>query len=157
MAKIIVALFQTPAEAEAARQKLLSSGFTIAEVSFVAGGSHGRSAQAAAYLTDAVEVAVEAASLLLPGTGPLVAAGPLAGAISQIGSGHEAVASALVTHGVSEERAAEYAHNIGHGGALVAVHDVAGEAERKALAILEPTGAIRIEQLAAEDSTGREL
>src|SRR6202041_2550598 len=97
MAKIIAALFRTQLEGETAHNKLLASGFARSQVSFVAGHPPDRelSAEGIAYLTDAIGVAVEAMALLVPGSGPLVAAGPLAGAISQIGSEHEGVARVL--------------------------------------------------------------
>jgi hypothetical protein len=154
MAKIIAALFRTQLEGEAAHNKLLSSGFTREQVSFVAGHPPDRelSTQGTAYLTDAIGVAVEAMALLVPGSGPMVAAGPLAGAISQIGSKHEDIAGVLLDHGVAEEKAEYYVDGIRRGGSLVAVHDVASDAENKALAILELSGAIKSEELAAEGS-----
>jgi hypothetical protein len=97
-------------------------------------------------------VAVEAIALLVPGSGPLVAAGPLAGAIGQIGSEREGIAGALLDHGVSEEKAGYYVEGIRRGCSLVAVHDVTGDAETKALGILELSGAIKSEELAAEES-----
>jgi hypothetical protein len=153
-AKIIAALFRTQGEGEAAHNKLLSSGFTREQVSFVAGSSPDRevSPEVTTYLTDAIGVAVEAAALLVPGTGPLVAAGPLAGAITQIGSKHENIAGVLLEHGVSADRAACYEDGIRRGGALVTVHDATDEAESRALAILELSGAIRSEELASEES-----
>src|SRR3984957_21340124 len=112
-----------------AYKKLLSSGFTRDQVSFVAGHPHDRelSAKGTAYLTDAIGVAVEDMALLVTGSGPLVAAGPLAGAISQIGSEHEGIAAALLDPGVSEEKAEYYVEGIHRGGSLVAVHDVTGD------------------------------
>ena len=152
MAKIIAALFRTQPEGEAANKQLLSSGFRPDQVSFVASREHHAelSAEGTAYLTDAIGVAVEALALLVPGTGPLVAAGPLAGAISQIGSTHERMAEVFLSHGISEERAGSYVEGIRRGGSLVAVHDVTGPAEDKALAILEQSGAIKSEELDAE-------
>jgi hypothetical protein len=154
MAKIIAALFRTQLEGETAHNKLLASGFTRSQVSFVAGHPPDRelSAEGIAYLTDAIGVAVEALALLVPGSGPLVAAGPLAGAISQIGSEHEGIARVLLDHGVPEEKAGYYVEGIRRGGSLVAVHDVTGDAENKALSILEVSGAIKSEELADEES-----
>jgi hypothetical protein len=156
MAKIVAALFRTQHEGEAAHNRLLSSGFTAAQVSFVAGHPSHRELSAAgtAYLTDAVGVAVEAMALLAPGSGPLVAAGPLAGAIREIGSGHEDdhedIGGVLLSHGVSEKAAGYYAEGVRRGGALVAVHDVSIDAEQRAQAILEASGAIKSEELAAD-------
>src|ERR1700722_2252544 len=154
MAKIIAALFRTQPEGEAAHNKLLSSGFTRDQVSFVAGHPHDRelSAKGTAYLTDAIGVAVEAMALLVPGSGPLVAARPVAGAISQIGAEHEAITKVFLDRGISAETTRYYVEGIHHGRSLVAVHDVAGDAENKALAILELSGAIKSEELAAEES-----
>ena len=154
MATIIAALFRTQSEGEAAHNKLLASGFTRDQVSFVAGHEHPHQLSAAGttYLTDAIGVAVEAMALLVPGSGPLVAAGPLAAAISNVGSEHESVAGVLLSHGVSEEKAGYYAEGIRRGGSLVAVHDVSGDAESKGLAILEESGAIKSEELGVEGS-----
>jgi hypothetical protein len=153
-AKIVAALFRTREEGQAAHNQLLASGFTREQVSFIAGTSPDRegSRELTTYLTDAIGVAVEAMALLVPGTGPLVAAGPLAGAITQVGSKHESIASILLEHGVSAERAAYYEEGIRRGGALVAVHDATDEAENRALAVLEQSGAIKSEELASEES-----
>lgn len=155
MATIIAALFRTQLEGESAHNKLLASGFTRDQVSFVAGSPHDRelSPQGTAYLTDAIGVAIEAMALLVPGSGPLVAAGPLAGALSQIGSEHEGIARILQDHGVSEQEAGYYVAGVHRGGSLVAVHDVAGDAESRALAILEQSGAIKAEEFASEGSS----
>jgi len=154
MPKIIAALFRTQSEGEAAHNQLLASGFTRDQVSFVSGHGHHRelSPTGTAYLTDALGVAIEAMAILAPGSGPLVAAGPLAGAIGEIGSEHGAVARVLQNHGVAEEKAAYYVEGIRAGGSLVAVHDVSGDEESKALAILDKSGAIKSEELAAEES-----
>ena len=93
---------------------------------------------------------VEAMALLVPGTGPLVAAGPLAGAISQMTSPHENIAGILKDHGISEDKAEFYVEAIHHGASLVTVHNVTGEAEKNALTILAQSGAITSEELAAE-------
>jgi hypothetical protein len=152
MAKTIAALFRTQLEGEAAYNKLLSSGFTRDQVSFVAGHPRELSAEGTAYLTDAIGVAVEAMALLVPGSGPLVAAGPLAGVISRIGSEHGGIAGVLQDHGVPEEKAGYYAERVRTGGSLVTVHDVTGDAENRALSILELSGAIKSDELAAEGS-----
>jgi hypothetical protein len=151
---IVAGLFRNRSDGEAAHNKLLSSGFTRDEVSFVAGDPPGRelSVKETAYLTDALGVAIEAIALLVPGTGPMIAAGPLAGAISQIVSPHEGIAKILSDHGISEEKAGYYADGIRQGGSLLTVHDVTGDAESRALTILAQSGAITSEELAAEGS-----
>src|SRR5580704_15409355 len=143
-AKIVAALFRTQAEGEAAYNKLLSNGFTREQLSFIAGSSAERevSPEVTTYLTDAIGVAVEAMALLVPGTGPLVAAGPLAGAITQIGARHEGIAGVLLEHGMPAEKASYYEDGIRRGGALVAVHGATDEAENTALGILELSGPI---------------
>lgn len=161
MANIVAAFFRTRAEGEAARNKLLAGGFTPGEVSVLAGDARGAGLAGGqsepapeAYLTDVIGIAVEAMALLVPGAGPLVAAGPLAGAIRQMktGAASGGIAGILRDHGISEQQAAHYAEGIGRGGALVTVHDVTEEAQNKARAILEQSGAIESEELPAENS-----
>jgi hypothetical protein len=167
MANTVAAFFRTRIEGEAARNKLLARGFTGNEVSFVAGGTRGNEPPVkesgeegssepepapAAYLTDAIGVAVEIMALIVPGTGPLVAAGPLATAITQMTTGvaPEGIAGILRDHGVSEEKAAYYAEGIRMGGSLVMVHDVTEEAQNNARGILEQCGAITSHESAAD-------
>jgi hypothetical protein len=166
----IAGFFHTREEGEAAEQALLSSGFTRDEVSFVAGDTSGHNipalgplettgaeSQAAgdAVIGGMVGLAAGMVAVVMPGFGPLVAAGPLAGtlagAIGGLGLGAAAggVIGLLRDHGISEEEAQFFAEGVKRGGSLVTVRT--GE-ERMELArkTLERHGAIDTETLTQE-------
>jgi len=166
----IAGFFHTREEGEAAEQALLSNGFTRDEVSFVAGDTSGHNipalgplettgaeSQAAgdAVIGGMVGLAAGMVAVVMPGFGPLVAAGPLAGtlagAIGGLGLGAAAggVIGLLRDHGISEEEAQFFAEGVKRGGSLVTVRT--GE-ERMELArkTLERHGAIDTETLTQE-------
>src|SRR3954454_23050473 len=95
-AAAIAGFFRTVAEGEAARQALLSNGFTNDEVSLVAGDTRGhdtprlgpieelgaeKEAPTDAWIGGVVGLAAGMIAVVIPGVGPLIAVGPLAGAI----------------------------------------------------------------------------
>jgi uncharacterized membrane protein len=74
------------------------------------------------------------AALAIPGIGPIVAAGPIAAALTGAGIGAltGGLLGALIDLGVDEDSAAYYAEGIRRGGTLVTVHVDEGIAERVA-------------------------
>jgi uncharacterized membrane protein len=91
-------------------------------------------------------------AVFIPGIGPLIAAGPLAGAIGglSVGAGAGGLIGLLKDHGVSDEEADFYAEGVRRGGALVTVQYGAEDEEKRAREILQKHGAIETEKLAAE-------
>ena len=151
MAKTIVGLFDTFAEAQTVVQDLVNNGFSRDAISLVANDARGEYANynanavgdsaGAGAATGAVTGAVGGGvigllvgigALAIPGIGPVLAAGPLvsalgaAGAATVAGAGIGAVAGglvgALIGAGVPEEHAHVYTEGVRRGGTLVTVN-----------------------------------
>ena len=78
-----------------------------------------------------------------PGIGPLIAAGPIVGALAGIGAGGAAgaIVGSLIGFGIPEYEAKRYEGRIKKGHILVSVHVDDSEWRSKAKTILEDTGA----------------
>jgi hypothetical protein len=167
MAKTIAGFFRTRLEAEAAQAALLKEGFTRDQVSFVAGDTRGHETPALgpikdvdgdtemaqdAFLGSAIGLAVGMIAVFIPGIGPLIAAGPLAGAIGglSVGAAAGGLIGLLKDHGVSEEEAEFYAEGVSRGGALITVDYRTDDEEKRARKTLEQNGAIETEKLSVE-------
>ncbi|HTS31575.1 MAG TPA: hypothetical protein VMH81_37145 [Bryobacteraceae bacterium] len=109
-------------------------------------------AAADAFVGGVVGLAAGMIVVVLQGIGPLLAAGPIAGAIGGLTAGVAVggVVGLLKDHGISEDEAQFYAEGVRRGGALVVVHGVAEDREKTARKILEDAGAIETEELADE-------
>src|SRR4051812_6546438 len=151
MAKTVVGLFDTAAEAQSVVQELVNSGFQRTDISLVANnakGEYGNYKEVGAEGSSTAEGAgagavgggvlggvlgllVGVGALAIPGIGPVLAAGPLAaalgaaGASTLVGAGIGAAAGgiigALVGAGIPEEDAGFYAEGVRRGGTLVLV------------------------------------
>jgi hypothetical protein len=170
MTKTIAGFFRTQAEGERARQALLSAGFSADQVSFVSGDVRGHETPAVgpalphegseseagrdAWIGGAVGLAAGIVLFAVPGIGPLLAAGPIAGAIGGLGVGTAAggIVGLLKDHGVSDKEAEFYAEGVARGGALITVHGVSEEGEKKARKILDDGGSIGVEELSAKSA-----
>jgi hypothetical protein len=82
-------------------------------------------------------------TLAIPGVGPLIAAGPIVGALTGIGVGGAlgGIAGALIGMGIPEYEARRYEGRVKEGGILLSVHCDASDWTAKAKQILERTGA----------------
>ena len=167
MPKTIAGFFRTRPEAETAESALLNAGFTRDRVSFVAGDTRGHDIPALgpiknvegdtelpkdAFLGSAIGLAVGMIAVFIPGIGPLIAAGPLGGAIAglSVGAGAGGLVGLLKDHGVSEEEAEFYAEGVRRGGALITAQYSNADEEKHAREILRDKGAIETEELSAE-------
>jgi hypothetical protein len=151
MAKTVVGLFDTATEAQSVVQELINSGFERKDISLVAnnakgeyanyreaGGTGSSTAEGAGagavgggVLGGVLGLLVGVGALVIPGIGPVLAAGPLAaalgtaGASTLVGAGIGAAAGgvigALVGAGIPEEDAGFYAEGVRRGGTLVLV------------------------------------
>src|SRR5215212_9434223 len=160
MAKTVVGLFDTAAEAQSVVQELINIGFQRTDISLVANnakGEYGNYKEAGAEGSSTAEGAgagavgggvlggvlgllVGVGALAIPGIGPVLAAGPLAaalgaaGASTLVGAGIGAAAGgvigALVGAGIPEEDAGFYAEGIRRGGTLVLVKSSDDMAQR---------------------------
>jgi hypothetical protein len=168
MAKTIAGFFRNQAEGEHARAALNQAGFSPDEVSFMAGDTRSQEtpkvgpslkdagteseAGSDAFVGGLIGLAAGVIALVVPGIGPLLAAGPLAAAIGGATAGVAVggVVGLLKDHGISDEKAEFYAEGVRRGGALVTVHGVDEDREKAARSILDKSGAIEVEQLADE-------
>jgi hypothetical protein len=133
MTQAITAFFRTRAEGEAAQNALLENGFPRHEVSFLASSSDptelpkigpiestGAESEAAAdaFIGSLVGLAAGTAASIVPGMGPLFAAGPFAAAIggAALGGAFGGLIGLLRDHGVSEQEAEFYAKGVAKGG-----------------------------------------
>lgn len=143
MNNTIVALYDTIEQAKQAVQALKDAGYTDTDISLIANDTTGEYARdlsvkapadgaatgatAGAIIGGLGGLLVGLGALVIPGVGPVLAAGPLAAAVSTlIGAGVGAAAGgllgALVDLGVPEEEAGYYAEGVRRGGALVTAH-----------------------------------
>jgi hypothetical protein len=78
-------------------------------------------------------------ALAIPGVGPLIAAGPIMGALSgaAVGAATGGLAGALIGLGIPEYEAKRYEGKITGGSALISVHAASSEAVDKAKKIFE--------------------
>ncbi len=135
MAKTVVGLFDTTAEAQSAVQELINSGFQHNDISLVANDAKGEYAQyrevGATGSSTAEGAGAGAVGGGVLGGVPVLAAGPLAaalgaaGASTLVGAGIGAAAGgiigALVGAGIPEADAGFYAEGVRRGGTLVLV------------------------------------
>ena len=82
-------------------------------------------------------------ALAIPGVGPLIAAGPIMGALAGLGAGGAVggVVGALVGLGIPEYEAKRYEGRVKDGGVLLSVHCETSEEVTRAKDILKSTGA----------------
>jgi len=175
MAKQVVGLFDTMQDAQSAVQELRTAGFTESDISIVAseariaddvdGGSEavegaGAGATGGAVLGGLGGLLVGLGALVIPGIGPVIAAGTLATALGTtvVGAGLGAAAGglvgALVGAGIPEDDAGIYAEGVRRGGALVTVQAATdGDAERAA-DILDSYNVVDIDQRSANYRSG---
>src|SRR5688572_419235 len=154
---LVVALFPAPSAAAAAARALHSAGVARDQISVIS-RNHDEESQFAADMNVTPGAEIEdsavasrlgelsghilaAIALVLPGIGPIVAAGPLAAGLGEA-AGHVAggVASALTEAGVAEARAAMLQAAVEKGAVLLAVHTVPTQASGM-LTTLERSGA----------------
>src|SRR5215217_3655155 len=162
MAKTVVGLFDTAAEAQSVVQELVNSGFERADISLVANNSKGEygnynevgstgsstaegagaGAVGGGVLGGVLGLLVGVGALAIPGIGPVLAAGPLAaalgtaGASTLVGAGVGAatggIVGGLVGLGIPEEDAGMYAEGVRRGGTLVTAQVADNLADRAA-------------------------
>jgi uncharacterized membrane protein len=158
---LVVALFPSPAEAAAGARALHAIGIGRDQISVVSRnhdeeGAFARQmdatpgveiedSRAAARLGELSGQVLAAIALVLPGVGPIVAAGPLSAGLGEA-AGHVAggLASALSSAGVADDRAETLQKAVEHGSVLLGVHTVP-EMVAPVRTVFEQTGAIEID------------
>jgi hypothetical protein len=158
---LVVAIFSTPAAAAAGARAVHALGVARDEISVVTRNhdeegalAHQMDATPGADIEDSRPAArlgelggqvLAAIAVVLPGIGPIVAAGPLSAGLGEA-AGHVAggVASVLTRAGIGDERAASMQRSIKGGAVLLAVHVLHGDVQT-VRAALEASGASDVE------------
>jgi hypothetical protein len=179
MAKTVVGLFDSPADAQSAVQELLNMGFANSDISLLANDAHGEYAGTRAVgasdsatgegaaagavgggvLGGGLGLLVGIGALAIPGIGPVLAAGPLAaalgaaGASTLVGAGVGAAAGgiigALVGAGIPEEDASFYAEGVRRGGTLV-MAKASDDMAQRAYDAMHRYGAVDVDKRSGE-------
>ena len=152
-------IFPTRAAAETAVDRLTAAGFSHQDVSVLMSDQTGSKDFAAEKNTKAPEgtttgvtvgglaggtlgLLAGLGALAIPGVGPLIAAGPIMGALAGLGVGGAVggLVGALVGMGIPEYEAKRYEGRVKDGGILVSVHCDSSEEVSRAKDILKQSG-----------------
>ncbi len=153
-------IFNSRAHAESCVDALISAGFRSDDISVLAPNKETTQELATEKNTKAPEGATTGATtggaiggtlgllagigaLAIPGVGPLIAAGPIMGALAGLGVGAATggIIGALVGMGIPEYEAKRYEGRVKGGGILLSVHCDDSEWVSRAKSILEKSGA----------------
>src|SRR3984885_4148392 len=153
-------IYTNEATAEAAVDQLIAGGFSNDDVSVLMSDVRGSKDFAAEKNTKAPEgtaagvgvggvvggtlgLLAGIGALAIPGVGPLIAAGPIMGALAGLGVGGTVggLVGALVGMGIPEYEAKRYEGRVKDGGILLSVHCDSSEEISRAKEILKSTGA----------------
>jgi len=133
MVKTVVGVFDSHDQAERAVAELRKSGFDTNEISIVARGQQDQNTQADTMDMGAIAngtttggvlgglagLAMGAGALAIPGLGPIIAAGPIAGLLSGAATG--GIAGGLIDWGIPEQQGRKYEEDVRQGKILAAV------------------------------------
>ena len=152
-------IFGSNSAAEAAVDHLLAAGFSNDDVSVLMADQQGSKDFAAEKNTKAPEgttagvlgggtiggtlgLLAGLGALAIPGVGPLIAAGPIMGALAGLGIGGAVggLVGALVGMGIPEYEAKRYEGRVKDGGILVSVHCDSSEEVSRAKDVLKAAG-----------------
>ncbi len=153
-------IYKSRAQAEQAVDTLVQAGFSNADVSVLLPDQQSSKEFAHEKNTKAPEGATTGAAsggalggtlgllagigaLAIPGVGPLIAAGPIVGALAGMGVGGAVggLVGALIGMGIPEYEAKRYEGRVKDGGILLSVHCNTSEEVSRAKEILTQTGA----------------
>ncbi|NLN06607.1 MAG: hypothetical protein GX167_03200 [Firmicutes bacterium] len=133
MSQTVIGLFHSQEQAEEAIRELRVRNFSDLDISLVARGEEGAGAAEAGFgnqnLADGTAAGgaigglagllAGAGAFLIPGIGPIIAAGPLVGALTGVVTG--GIAGGLIDYGLPEEEGERYEEEIERGSIMVAV------------------------------------
>jgi hypothetical protein len=176
----VFGIYRTPELAESAVDHLLTLGFTNSAISILMQDdestrdfAHEKNTKAPEGTATGVTVGgviggtlgllAGLGALAIPGIGPLIAAGPIIGALTGLGVGGAVggITGALVGMGIPEYEAKRYEGHVKNGGTLLSVHCDTPEQITAAKDGLKATGAVDIaateEHAAAEPATVNRL
>lgn len=160
----VFGIYTTPVAVERATEELGAAGFSTSDISVLMprnlDGSNDMGTEASSKAPEgavtgvttggviggALGALVGAGLIVIPGVGPLLAAGPIVAGLAGLGFGGAVggVAGALIGLGLPEFEAKRYEGHVQNGGILMSVHcDTAGEIAR-AKEIMQSTGGAHI-------------
>jgi hypothetical protein len=156
----VIGIYSTRTQAEESVDALRAAGFRSEDISALLPDNVGNKDFAAEKHTKAPEGTTTGASsgavvggvlgwlagigaLAIPGVGPLIAAGPIMGALAGVGIGGVTggIVGALIGMGIPEYEAKRYEGRVKNGGILMSVHVDDGDWADRAKDILKRTGA----------------
>ena len=146
MTKTVTAMYDSFTAAQRAVQDLVDAGFNRDDISLIANDSAGEyksytaegdvKGNEGANFGAVTGALVGLGAMLIPGIGPVVAAGPLVAALTGAGLGAAAGAitggltASMIDFGLDREYAGYYAEGVRRGGAMVAVRAEEGRASQ---------------------------
>ncbi len=155
----VFGIYHTAAQAEAAVDRLLAAGFTNSSISVLLPDDESSRAFAHEKHTKAPEgtatgvtaggaiggtlgLLAGIGALAIPGVGPLIAAGPILGALAGLGVGGAVggIVGALIGMGIPEYEAKRYEGRVKGGGTLLSVHCETSDQITIAKAVLKDSG-----------------
>jgi hypothetical protein len=161
----VFGLFHDQGTLGRAVEALQGAGFPISDISVLMPRSQSERSFAHVHHTKAPEGAAAGAvaggvvigglsllvglgALVIPGLGPLIAAGPLVAALAGLGAGGAVggIAGALIGMGIPEYEAKRYESFVEEGGILLSVHTDDDAAAKRSRAILDGFGATGIDK-----------
>lgn len=159
-AQSVVGVFKSRDNAEKAVQQLRQQGFTTEEINLVTKKQQGRDSDRGFYDDDITDGALTggtlggigglllgAGAMAIPGIGPVIAAGPIAAAISGVVAG--GIAGGLIDWGIPSEASHRYEESVAQGNTLAVIRSSAGKVNTAAQ-ILRQNGASQVESHAAK-------
>lgn len=157
-AKAVIGVFDSRSSAEKAVNELRSQGFTTEEINVVSkGGKGGNTEMVNDDITDGAltggtlggigGLIVGAGALAIPGIGPIVAAGPIAAALSGAVAG--GIAGGLIDWGIPAEVSRRYEQSVAQGGILAVIRTQSNKVNQAAQ-VLRQNGAKDVESHKAQ-------
>ncbi len=157
---VVLGIYSSPSTAEAAVDNLIAQGFSNSSISVLLPDDESTRAFAHEKATKAPEGTATGVTtggviggtlgllagigvLAIPGVGPLIAAGPIMGALAGLGVGGTVggIVGALIGMGIPEYEAKRYEGAVKDGGTLLSVHCGTSEQIDSAKRVLRDTGA----------------
>lgn len=156
----VFGIYATPMQAELAVDRLIHAGFSNDSISVLLPDdkssrefAHEKSTKApegtatgvtaGGVIGGALGLLAGIGALAIPGVGPLIAAGPIMGALAGLGAGGAVggIIGALVGMGIPEYEAKRYEGRLKEGGVLLSAHCDTSEQVTLAKTVLKETGA----------------
>jgi hypothetical protein len=152
MMKIVVGLLDSQAEAQKAVEELTNSGFRREDIGMlvVAPGADKivNNAAKGVFLGSLAGLLIGAATMMIPGIGWVMVAGPVSTVLlgTALGAAAGGVIGALRSKGVPEKDAQFFAEGVRRGGVLLTVSARTDEAAKRAEEILKRHGAVDLDE-----------